>query len=259
MDMPVSTSSLRTQNDETSLTGQSLIEVARHHGMRDDDPVMPLIVAWQASLEALRAQQSHLGKLYIKAEKEITYALQKRIEFSDKEAERLNALAATLQVRMVSDIGNTIARASEKALTKRVKLIESRTICTLAAMLLVGGIATYSIGHRRGYNAGAADKAREAELTLTEFRSTATGAGKLFFGKPKELELWAPIIRLNQLGDTHSLDNCYKNTFFNFGGFADQLGCWLPVRIPVRQDHPRDMPIPLPAPKGPPLSEDVWR
>ncbi|KXV15184.1 hypothetical protein AD933_09380 [Acetobacter malorum] len=257
--MSVSTSPFLTENDETSQTGQSLIEVARHHGMRDDDPVMPLIVAWQASLEALRAQQSHLGELYIKAENEITYALQQRIEFSDKEAKRLNALAATLQVKMVSDIGNTIARASEKALTKRVKLIESRTIYTLAAMLLVGGIAIYSIGHRRGYNAGVADKAREAEIKITELQSTATDAGKLFFGKQKELELWAPIIHLNQLGDTHSLDICYKNTFFNFGGFADQLGCWLPVRIPVPQDHPPDMTIPLPAPKEPPSSEDIWR
>lgn len=257
--MPVSTSPFMTENNETSQTGQSLIEVARHHGMRDDDPVMPLIVAWQASLEALRAQQSHLGKLYIKAENEITYALHKRIEFSEKETERLNALAATLQVKMVSDIGNTIARESEKALTKRVKLIEARTICTFAAMLLISVIATYSIGHRRGYNAGAVDKAREAELTLTEFRSTATDAAKLFFGRPKELELWGPIVRLNQLGDTHSLDNCYKNTFFNFGGFADQLGCWLPVRIPVPHDHPPDMTIPLPVPKGPPSSEDIWR
>ncbi|MCE0745435.1 hypothetical protein LWC05_16300 [Acetobacter sicerae] len=137
MDMPVSTSPFLTENDETSQTGQSLIEVARHHGMRDDDPVMPLIVAWQASLEALRAQQSHLGALYIKAEKEITYALQKRIEFSDNETERLNALAATLQVRMVSDIGNTIARESQNALTKRVKLIEARTVRALAATLLL--------------------------------------------------------------------------------------------------------------------------
>ncbi|MBS0959753.1 hypothetical protein [Acetobacter thailandicus] len=257
--MPVSTSPFMTENDETSQTGQSLIEVARHHGMRDDDPVMPLIIAWQGSLETLRAQQSHLGELYIKAEKEITYALQERIEFSDKETERLNALAATLQVRMVSDIGNTIARESQNALTKRVKLIEAQTVWALAATLLLSVIVTYSFGHWRGYNAGAADKAHEAELTLTEFRSTATDAAKLFFGRPKELELWAPIIRLNRLGDTHSLDNCYKNTFFNFGGFADQLGCWLPVRIPVRQDHPRDMPILLAAPKGPPSSEDVWR
>lgn len=258
-DMPVSASYYSTQYDETAQKDHSLMEAARRQRIQNDDPIMPLIVAWESSLETLRAQQEQLDRLYTKTQKEVTHALNQRIAFSEKEAKRLNALAATLQVRMVSDIGNTIARASEKALTKRVKLIESRTICTLAAMLLVGGIATYSIGHRRGYNAGAADKAREAELTLTEFRSTATGAGKLFFGKPKELELWAPIIRLNQLGDTHSLDNCYKNTFFNFGGFADQLGCWLPVRIPVRQDHPRDMPIPLPAPKGPPLSEDVWR
>lgn len=257
--MPVSTSPFLTENDETSQTGQSLIEVARHHGMRDDDPVMPLIVAWQASLEALRAQQSHLGALYIKAEKEITYALQKRIEFSDNETERLNALAATLQVRMVSDIGNTIARESQNALTKRVKLIEARTVRALAATLLLSVIVTYLVGHRYGYNAGAADKAREAEIKITELQSTATDAEKLFSGKPKELELWGPIIRLNQLGDTHSLDNCYKNTFFNFGGFADQLGCWLPVRIPVRQDHPPDMPIPLPAPKGAPSSEEIWR
>ncbi|MBS0980993.1 hypothetical protein [Acetobacter thailandicus] len=259
MDMPVSTSPFMTENDETSQTGQSLIEVARHHGMRDDDPVMPLIVAWQASLEALRNQQSHLGELYIKAENEITYALHKRIEFSEKETERLNTLAATLQVKMVSDIGNIIARESESALTKRVKLIEARTICTLVATLLIGVIATYSIGHWHGYNAGAADKAHEAELILTEFRSTATDAAKLFFGRPKELELWAQIIRLNRLGDTHSLDNCYKNTFFNFGGFADQLGCWLPVRIPVPQGHPPDMTIPLLAPKGPPSSEAIWR
>lgn len=255
--MPVSTSPFMTENDETSKTGQSLIKVARHHGMRDDDPVMPLIVAWQASLEALRAQQSHLGELYIKAEKEITYALQKRIEFSDKETERLNALAATLQVQMVSDIGNTIARESQNALTKRVKLIEAQTVWALAATLLLSVIVTYSFGHWRGYNAGAADKAREAELTLTEFRSTATDAAKLFFGRPKELELWAPIIRLNQLGDTHSLQNCYQNTFFNFGGFADQMGCWLPVRVPVPQEHPPNMPIPQPAPKTAPSADGL--
>ncbi|MPQ72839.1 hypothetical protein [Acetobacter senegalensis] len=211
--MPVSTSSLRTQNDETSQTGQSLIEVARHHGMRDDDPVMPLIVAWQASLEALHAQQNHLGELYIKAENEITYALQKRIEFSEKEAEQLNALAATIQVKMVSDIGNIIARESEKALTKRVKLIEARTICTFAAMLLISVIVTYSCGHWRGYNGGAFDKQREADVALAELRLTETESEKLFSGKRKELELWGPIVRLNRLGDTHSLDNCYKNTF----------------------------------------------
>lgn len=257
--MPVSTSPFMTENDETSQTGQSLIEVARRQRIQDDDPIMPLIVAWESSLEILRAQQKQLDGLYTKTQKEVTHALNQRIAFSEKEAERLKALAASLQVQMVSDIGNTIARESEKALTKRVKLIESRTICTFAAMLLVGVIATYSIGHRRGYNAGAFDKQREADVALAELRSTETESEKLFSGKPKELELWGPIVRLNQLGDTHSLDNCYKKTFFNFSGFGDQPGCWLPVRIPVLQRHPTDMTIPLPAPTGPPSSEEIWR
>ena len=59
--MPVSTSPFMTENDETSQTGPSLIDVARHHGMRDDDPVLPLIIAWPGSLETLRAHPSHLG------------------------------------------------------------------------------------------------------------------------------------------------------------------------------------------------------
>ncbi|MEW9298633.1 hypothetical protein AB2M16_09620 [Acetobacter oryzifermentans] len=258
-DMPTSTTSFHGKDDQTTYVFPSLLEAARRHGVQDDDPIMPLIITWQGSMETLRTQLKHLDELYTKTQKEITQALNQRTAFSEKEADRLKALAATLQVQMVCDIGTTIARESEKALTKRVKILETTTVRSLAVTLLLSVIVTYSFGHWRGYNAGTLDKQREADVALAELRLTETESEKLFSGKPKELELWAPIIRLNRLGDTHSLDNCYKNTFFNFGGFADQLGCWLPVRIPVRHDHPRDMPIPLPAPKGPPLSEDVWR
>jgi len=257
-DMPVSASFCPTHYDETARQDQSLIEVARRQRIQDDDPIMPLIVAWESSLETLRAQQQQLDGLYTKTQKEVTQALNQRIAFSEKEAERLKALAASLQVQMVSEIGEKIARESEKALTKRVKIIETGSIRAFAMTLLIGVIVTYSIGHWRGYYAGAADKTREAELRLTEFRSTATDATKLFLERPKELELWAPIIRLNRLGDTHSLENCYKNTLFHFDGFPDQMGCWLPVRISVPQEHPPNMPILRPAPKGPPSADDLW-
>lgn len=256
--MPISASYYSTQNDETAQKDQSLIEVARRQRIQDDDPIMPLIVAWESSLEILRAQQKQLDGLYTKTQKEVTHALNQRIAFSEKEADRLKALAATLQVQMVCDIGTTIARESEKALTKRVKFIEARTVRALAATLLLSVIVTYSFGHWRGYNTGFAEKSRESEITLAKIRSTAAEAEKLFIDKPEELELWAPIIRLNPLFGTSILRTCYKKTLSSFGGFADQPGCWLPVRIPVPKDHPTDMTIPLPAPTGPPSSEEIW-
>lgn len=258
-DMPTSTTSFPGKDDQTTCVFPSLLEAARRHGVQDDDPIMPLIITWQESMETLRTQLKHLDELYTKTQKEITQALNQRTAFSEKEADRLKALAATLQVQMVCDIGTTIARESEKALTKRVKILETTTVRSLAVTLLLAGVITYVVGHWRGYNTGFAEKSRESEVMLAKIRATATEAEKLFIDKPEELELWAPIIRLNPLFGTSILRTCYKKTLSSFGGFADQPGCWLPVRIPVPQDHPPDMMIPLPAPKEPPSSEDIWR
>mgnify|MGYP003365866741 CR=1 FL=1 len=243
-------------SDHDNRQDEDIVALMRRQGVQDDDPLMPIITAMDASIKTIRHQTTMLTHLYERTKAEITRALQARVDYARDEAEQIKKKAEFLQVKMVHDIGKTIADSAREALATHVKVIETRTIASIVAATLLSIIVAYGVAHAYGYHAGETETQQKADTQMAIFKTTASEADKLFLGRPEELALWAPIIRLNALKDSSKIHDCYSRYLFSFDMSPDQPGCWLPVRVPVPIKRPRTMSIPFAPPSGPPDRSD---
>ncbi|WP_418609494.1 hypothetical protein [Gluconobacter cerinus] len=239
-----------------------MVDVAKKYGILEEDPLWPLMVAWDASCQALDEQKCELRKFTQVIDTEITGALRARTDTLaaetrklDAEAERYATLARQIHAKTIHETGEHVAKIAEKAFTQRARSINRNTLLAsaLAAVVLAAGL--YGTGHLRGYNDGFAiataegdarykinDAARSAEITT--INNNANEAARLFQEHPEELKAWAPLIKLNRLAVTSIWDICRHKTSFVFDRDSNQLACWLPLKIPTDPNRPHTMLIP---------------
>ncbi|MFT8347146.1 hypothetical protein [Gluconobacter oxydans] len=239
-----------------------MVDVAKKYGIREEDPLWPLMVAWDAACQALDEQKCELRKFTQVIDTEITGALRARTETLtaetrklDAEAERYATLARQIHAKTIHETGEHVAKIAEKAFTQRVRSINRNTLVASALAAVVLATCLYGVGHLRGYDDGFAiakaegdafykvnDAARIAEITT--INSNNSEAAKLFQEHPEELKAWAPLIKLNRLAVTSIWDICRHKTSFVFDNDRNQLGCWLPLKIPTDPTRPKTMVMP---------------
>ena len=241
---------------QDNLYDNDLVELARRQGILNDDPLMPVITLINASLKTIQQQTYILNQTFEATQKEITGALRERIDYAKAEAMQMKQKSELLQKKLVFDIGHEIAKLAETALARNIKLVETKTITGIVLAGLIAISGAYSLGNMHGFHSGSQDVQFKADQQMAAFRATANEAEKLFLGRPEELALWAPIIRLNQLNGSSRLRDCYSRFLFSFSSRPDQPGCWLPLRIPVPLKRPQSMSLQFLPPADAPESPD---
>jgi hypothetical protein len=225
-------------------TSAELRKVAFEAGIMPNDPLAPFVETCARTLDAVYCQQKELARTYEMARNDIVQAMNERSEYARQQAAHFRAEAEATYTRLTADLGDTIARASEEALTERVQMLELKTVVEIVICCLLAVIGSYSIGHAFGYSSGQADEHGRAVAEETTMRDTASEAAKLFIDHTDELAVWAPIIRLNHLAGSSSLAYCFGHAYQYVDNPA-QLGCWLAVRIETPQARPKSIDIPI--------------
>ncbi|MBS1073164.1 hypothetical protein JK222_15955 [Gluconobacter cerinus] len=241
---------------QDNLHDNDLVELARRQGILNDDPLMPVITLINASLKTIQQQTFILNQTFEATQKEITGALRERVDYAKAETMQMKQKSEFLQRKIVLDIGHKIAELAETALSRNIKLVETKTIAGIVSAGLIAICIAYGLGNVHGFHSGSQDVQFKADQQIAAFRATANEAVKLFLDRPEELALWAPIIRLNQLNGSSRLRDCYGRFLFSFSNRPDQPGCWLPLRIPVPLKRPQSMSLQFLPPAESPDSPD---
>ncbi|MBB2161216.1 hypothetical protein HLH48_13715 [Gluconacetobacter sacchari] len=244
-----------------------MLDAAKAYGIAPEDPLWPIMAQWDSAVMTLAAQRDALEELGRRVGSEIKTSLDARTQYHKAEAAGLAAMAQQVQAETIRQIGEHVARAADEALTRRVRSFDRNTLAGSALAAVIIAASLFGIGHWRGYSSGFAiattqgdarfdDSKRAHDAEIAALERNATDAARLFHDHPEEIAAWAPLIQLNRLAATslpsNPLNICRYRTVFAFDQNPNQIGCWLPLRIPTQPDRPATMGIPGPVPSGAP-------
>ena len=135
---------------------------AIHHS---HGPLTPLLEAFMVALTCLGGLTDRNARTSADHAADLAAALDEARRMADAETARFRAGLDAAKAETIRDVANHIARGTDAALTRRVRVVDPNSVL-IAAAVLVGGILVAGIGGYWWGNSSAGEALRETEVGL---------------------------------------------------------------------------------------------
>jgi hypothetical protein len=205
-----------------------LRQAVRTAGMDHDDPMMPLVTAFAQYLRFIDERITSSNRAAAEASQGITDTLVLTRDTANAEAQRFRDNLAVMGADNIRQVGTTIARAAEKALTSRVRVLARNSGLAAATILFVTAALCLGGGYRWG-----SDDATTG-IQQTEWRLRAAFA----HGGPGA-NIWALLMEANDI--TIAIKQCNGPNLIPTG--TARSACSMPLWITLPDNAPPKEPF----------------
>jgi hypothetical protein len=210
---PVPVSKDATEDVEALIA--ELREAARHAGVQRDDPMMPLLTTLAHQIRFLANRTATSDQVAKETSAKIIEALQQSRQVADTEIARFQAGIAATETVTIQRIADNIAKAADRALTRRVAVLQWSRIAAAAFILVVLTVGCLGGGYWWG-----------RDTAIASIHETETGLQVAFEAGAGAAQKWLDLMQWNNITD--ALSQCTG------GAVSVQLGrkaCTVPLWI----------------------------
>ncbi len=203
-------------------------EAARAAGLEPNDPMMPIIVAFERQIRFMAERTRRSDRLIVAASASINAALLEARRTADAEVRRFSASVLETEAKIIPRIAASIATSADNALTRRVKVFDRNTAMWAAAALFATSISCGIGGYVWGENSARAN-IHETEVALRA----------AFSNSPDDANGWMLLMNWNDL--IKSWNNCLnpKLEYVIHGRRACAMPLWIekPQSVGFEEEH----------------------
>lgn len=199
-----------------------LREAARHAGIQRDDPLMPLLTTLAHQIRFLANRTAKSDQMARDTSERIIDALQQSRQAADTEIARFQAGIAQTEVVTIQRIADNIARAADRALTRRVTILQWNRVAWAAAILVCLTVGSLVGGYWWG---------RDTALSSTH--ETEAGLQVAFEDGASAAQTWLNLMQWNDI--TKALAQCTEAAVSIQSG---RKACNVPLWIEPPQPAP---------------------
>lgn len=203
-----------------------LREAARHAGIQRDDPMMPLLTTLAHQIRFLANRTAKSDRIVAEMSERIIDALQQSRQAADAEIARFQAGIAQTETVTIQRIADNIARAADRALTRRVTILQWNRVAWAAAILVVLTVGSLVGGYWWG-----------RDTALSSIHETEAGLQVAFENGAPAAQTWLNLMQWNDIAS--ALAQCTEAALSIQGG---RKACNVPLWI--------EPPPPPPPPGG---------
>lgn len=172
-----------------------LREAARHAGIQRDDPMMPLLTTLAHQIRFLANRSAQSDRIATETSERILKALQQSHQATDAKIARFQAGIAQTETVTIQRIADHIAGAADRALTRRVTILQWDRVAWAAIALVFLTVGCLVGGYWWGRDS-ALSSIHETEAGLQVAFETGAGAA----------QHWLDLMQWNNI--TNALDQC---------------------------------------------------
>ena len=173
-------------NNETERLVAALREAARQAGLRRDDPMAPLVLAFMQTIKFLGERSARSDHIAIDASRRIAKTVGQSRQAADAETKRFRAALAETEADTVQRIATAIVETADVAWTRRVRVFDRNTAALAGLVLFAVAAACLAGGAWWGRSSAYAD-----------FRETEAGLHDAFIDGPDRAYAWLQLMELN--------------------------------------------------------------
>jgi hypothetical protein len=199
-----------------------LREAARHAGIQRDDPMMPLLTTLAHQIRFLANRTAKSDRVVADMSERIIDALQQSRHAADTEIARFQAGIAQTEAVTIQRIADNIARAADRALTRRVTILQWNRVAWAAAILVCLTMGSLAGGYWWG-----------RDTALSSIHETEAGLQVAFENGADAAQKWLDVMQWNDIAD--ALAQCTEETVSIQGG---RKACNVPLWIEPPQPPP---------------------
>jgi hypothetical protein len=175
-------------DDDTSRLIATLREAASQAGLRRDDPIAPLVLAFIHTIKYLGEHTARSERLTTHVSRGFANAVRQSREVGEAEAKRFQAAFAKTEAEIIRRVATGIVDGAELAWARRLRSFNQTTVL-LASFLLIAVAAGCLIwgtlwGKRLAYNT---------------FRETEVDLAQAFIDGPETARSWRELMEWNDL------------------------------------------------------------
>jgi hypothetical protein len=199
-----------------------LREAARHAGIQRDDPMMPLLTTLAHQIRFLANRTAKSDRVAAEMSDRIIDALQQSRQAADTEIARFKAGIERTEAGTIERIADHIARAADRALTRRVTILQWNRVAWAAAFLVCLTVGSLVGGYWWG-----------RDTTLSNINETEAGLQVAFETGAGGAQKWLNLMQWNTITD--ALAQCTGAAISIQGG---RKACGVPLWIEPPQPSP---------------------
>lgn len=207
--------------DEFERLVDELRDAVRTAGVARDDPMMPLLAAFAHAIRAIGSRTAGSDRIVAQASQRIADALVEARAAADAERRRFEAQLAATEAQTIGRVADAIARSSDDALARRIRVFD-RNSARIAAFILFAGCAAFLGGGYYWGNSHAYVHIHQTEAGLqAAFSNDADGA-----------RLWLDLMTWNNIPE--SLRQCLRPgaRYAQSGRKACNVPLWIEEPLP---------------------------
>jgi hypothetical protein len=190
---PVPVSKDATEDVEALIA--ELREAARHAGIQRDDPMMPLLTTLAHQIRFLANRTATSDRVARETSARIIDALQQSRQAADTEIARFQAGIAQTETVTIQRIADNIAKAADRALTRRVAVLQWQLVLGAAGILFFVAAGCLGGGYWWGRS-----------TALASIHETETGLQVAFEAGAGAAQKWLDLMQWNSI--TQALGQC---------------------------------------------------
>jgi hypothetical protein len=165
-----------------------LREAARHAGVQRDDPMMPLLTSLAHQIRFLANRTARSDRVATETSERIIDALRQSRQTADTEIARFQAGIKQAEAVTIRSIADDIARAADRALTRRVTILQWNRIAWAAAFLVCLTLGSLGGGYWWG-----------RDTTLSSIHETEAGLQVAFETSVGAAQTWLNLMQWNDI------------------------------------------------------------
>jgi hypothetical protein len=208
----------RGASDTAYATGRlidNLREAARASGLEPGDPMTPLVEAMALAIAELEDQRIKAKLTTTETVRLLSEILREGRETADAEIARFRAGLARTEASTIKRIAESIAKAADAALGRRVRAFDRRTAAAVAFLLIFSSGGCFWAGIGLGY--------KNAQVMIAE---TESGLRAAFSAGPEAAALWLDLMSWNDPRTAVLACTSPDNSFLQGGRRACRLPVW---------------------------------
>jgi hypothetical protein len=175
-------------NNEAERLVAALREAARQAGLRRDDPMAPLVLAFIQTIKFLSERTAQSDRLTTDASRRIAQSVRQSRQVTEAETKRFRASLAKTEADMIRRIATGIVETADAAWTRRVRVFDRNT--ALLAGVFLFAVASASLAGGILWGRG---------LAYAAFRETEVGLHEAFIDGPDTARSWRELMEWNDL------------------------------------------------------------
>jgi hypothetical protein len=214
-------------NNESERLVAALREAAHQAGLRRDDPMAPLVLAFIHTIKFLGERCARSDRIAADASRRIAKTVGQSRQAAEAETARFRAALAKTEADTVGRIATAIVETADAAWTRRVRIFDRNT-AALAGLVLFA-VAAACLAGGTWWGRSRADAA---------FRETEADLHEAFIDGPDSAHAWRELMKWNDLrGSLLTCDAAFGRIHVQDGRKWCALPLW--IEKPANSQPPR--------------------